>query len=313
MNRLIKILASVLALQAGLAVLLHLTSGSMAAYTSDEKLLGVEAASWDKITIEEGEKPVLVMMEKNGTWVLPEHYGFPASKTKLDGFTKKLREIKRSWPIATTKGAARRFKVSDDEYEKKIAFYKGDKKLETLFIGSSPDFKKVHARVAGENDIYAIEFSAYEADVDSDDWVDKDFLHLKEDAIAQVKMPSFTLERTEGKWVVSGLRKSEETVPDEASSLISKLADISFRELLGTENKPRYRQSSPALVIEAAMTSGEIVDYVFSQEKAEEDAFILKVSSHEYYFKVGKYSVEDLKEFKRKKLVRLRKSDKTKS
>ena len=313
MNRLLKILASVLALQAGLAVLLHFTSGNMSAYTSDEKLISVEADSWDKIVIEDGEKPALVMMEKNGTWVLPDHYGFPASKTKLDSFTNKLREIKRSWPVATTKGAAKRFKVKEDGYEKKIAFYKGDKKLETLFIGSSPDFRKVHVRVSGDNDIYAIEFSAYEADVDPDGWVDKDFLHLKEDAIAQIKMPSFTLARKEGKWVVSGLKKSEETVPEESSSLVSKLADISFREVLGTENKPGYRQSSPALIIAATMKSGENVNYVFSQEKDEEDIFILKVSSHEYYFKVGQYSVEDLQEFKRKKLIRLRKSDKIKN
>ncbi len=313
MNRRIKILASILAIQAGLAALLHFTSGSMSAYTSDDKLIGVEADSLDKIVIEDGEKAALVLMKKNDTWILPDHYSFPASKTKLDGFTKKLLGIKRSWPIATTQGAAKRFRVKEDSYEKKIAFYEGDKKIETLFIGSSPDFRKVHARVEGANDIYAVEFSAYDAGIDPNDWVDKDVLRLEESAIDRVKMPTFTLERKEGELVVNGLKKSEETVADEASSLISKLADISFREVLGTENKPEYRQSSPALVAAATMKSGETVNYVFSQVKNEEDTFILKVSSHDYYFKVGKYSVEDLKEFARKKLVRLQKPAKTKS
>ncbi|MDK1046054.1 MAG: DUF4340 domain-containing protein [Anaerolineales bacterium] len=304
MNRRIKILASILALQAGLAVLLHFTSRSMSAYASEERLLGLEAASLDKIVIEDGEKPALVLMKKSGMWVLPDHYGFPASKTKLDGFTKKLLGIKLSWPIATTQGAAKRFRVGEDAYEKKIVFYEGDKEIETLFIGSSPDFRKVHARVAGANDIYAVEFSAYDAGIDPNDWVDKDILRLEQSAIDRVEMPTFTLERKEGEFVVSGLKKNEETVADEASSLISKLADISFREVLGTENKPEYRQSSPALVIAATMKSGERVDYVFSQVKNEEDAFILKVSAHDYYFEVGKYDVEDLKEFKRKKLLR---------
>lgn len=307
MNRKIFILFVIFLIQIGLAFSLYSNKKAIGAFTSNEKLIDLEPDSVDKITIEENEKPALVLKKEKGTWVLPDYYGFPLSTVKLDRFTDKLFGIKKSWPVATTRDAAKRFKVETDNFEKKITFSKEGKIVKTLFVGSSPGFRKVHARFPGLDDIYAINFSAYEAPVKHVDWVDKDFLHFKQKEIDSISMSLFTIAREDGKFVVSELDENEEIDENEMNDLISKLAELSFEEVLGKKDESEYGQSAPVLIYTLKMKSGQSVSYTFSKQK-EEEYFVLKVSSHDYYFKVSKFSMEKIQKFTREKLVQVKKN-----
>ncbi len=59
-----------------------------------------------------------------------------------------------------------------------------DKVVGDLYLGTSPGFKKVHARRADSDDIYAITFANYEATARTDDWLDKALLKPTGDVTA---------------------------------------------------------------------------------------------------------------------------------
>ena len=309
MKRTIQILTALLVVQAGFFVFLMLAENDTGAYTSNEPLLGIKATTEvDGITIEQPDKAKLLLKKQNDTWVLPDHFDFPVSASKIDPFVQKLLDQKQSWAVAKTRSSAKRFKVSDSGFEKKITFSKGGQILKTLFIGSSPGFRKVHARVAGRNNIYAIEFSAYEASVKPQDWIDKNVLHLKRADIDQIQMPEFTLRREGDRFVANAAGANEETADDEANALLSEVVGLSFQDVLGTENKPEYQQQRPVFSYTLREKAGDKLRYIFS-EPENKAYFVLKSSTRDEYFKVSQYTVKRLREFTKAKLVQTKKAE----
>lgn len=310
MIRRIQILAAVLLLQVGLAAsLTFYARDSGAAFQSDEKLIDLELASLDEILIQEKDDPALVLRreDEGGTWILPDHFAFPVSSSRLDRLTQKLFGLTKSWPVGTTEVAAKRFKVTDEDFERKITFRKGKEDVATLLIGTSPGFKKIHARLAGEEAIYAIEFSAYQASVKAENWEDKNLLNVERDEIVRAELPGVRLIREGEALLVSDLVESEETDSSGVSKLLSKLSKPTFLEVLGTEENSEYGQDTPVLAYSLELKSGEVIDYAYSQPK-EGDGLVLKLSSRPEYFKISKYSVEQLQEdLTRERLVREKK------
>ena len=159
MNRLIQVLSGVLFIQLVLAAILTFSGRDTGAFASKEPLLDLTLAKVDKITIVEEGKPALVLNKKGENWLIPGYFGFPVDQEKLGKVTDKLFGITKSWPVATTGAAWKRFKVSGDKFERKIVFSKADFVLNTLYIGSSPSYRKVHARLKDQDEVYSIEFS----------------------------------------------------------------------------------------------------------------------------------------------------------
>lgn len=297
-------------LQICLAIGIYFNKKNVGAFSAEEGFLGFDEVLVDKIQFEDNEeKTNLVIKKENDTWVLPDFFHFPASAEKMERFIKKFSTMKKSWPVARTKSTAKRFKVEENNFGKKITFSLGNNKSSSLLLGTSPSFKKVHARIPDEDEIYTIKFSSYEVDNDPENWMDRKFLKLKRNEIELVEMPSFLLFEKEGKLVIDDINEKEEIVEERAKDLLSKITDISFRGILGKEEKPEYRQSSPKLLYNLKMKSGKKVSYNFSQPK-DKDYFVLKVSSHDYFFKVDKYEVEKFNNFKREGLVRVKKEEK---
>ena len=188
----------------------------------------------------------------------------------------KVADLTKGWPVATSSSAADRFKVGAEKFERRLTFFEDNQEVGTLFIGSSPSFRKVNARVSGEDEIYNIPFNSYEASAKPEDWVDKNFLKLASENIVRATMPAFTLEKKDGKFTVTGLQQDEETNEEEVETLIGKLAAPTFQSVLGTDNKPEYGQDSPVLEIAVELKGGEQIAYVYSKPESG-DHFVLKL------------------------------------
>ena len=144
MKRWITILSVVCVLQLALAGALSMNGDEFGAFESGEKLLALAGKGWDTIRLEDGEGKSLVLKKKGETWVMPSLADFPADGDGVSGLTEKLEGLERGWPVATTSGAASRFKVDEGEFERKLTFLEGDKTVAALFVGTSPGLRKVH-------------------------------------------------------------------------------------------------------------------------------------------------------------------------
>ena len=303
MNRLIQVLSGALVIQLVLASILTFTGRDTGAFASKERLLDLKLTGIDKITIAEQDKPVLLLEKQGERWQISGYFGFPVDHDKLAKVTDKLFGINKSWPVAATGAAWKRFKVIEDKFERKIVFSKADFVLNTLYIGSSPSYRKVHARIDDQDEVYSIEFSTFEAGSMPNDWADKSYLHVTQDQISELVLPTVTLKRDGEKLVVTELKENEETNASEINNLTNKIAKLTFSEVLGKEDQPEYQQQSPKMEIELTVKSGDRMKYTFSRLKDKDD-YVLKKSTDDYYFKIAGYVVDGILEFSKEKLVK---------
>ncbi len=303
MNRITTILVAVLVVQGALAFTLNLTGDDYSAFQPEEKLLTVELSTLDAITIEEGDK-TLRLEQTEGAWNLPVLANFPVSQIKFEQVLGQLSQLEKGWPNATTEEAAVRFKVSKEHFERKLTLYKGEAIAQTLFIGTSPGFRKVHVRIDGDNSIYTVEFSAFELSVKPNDWANQSKLHISENELIKVELPSFTLTRDGETFLVENLKENEVTASQEVSSLIHKLERINYLEVLGGENRELYNQSVPEFAYILLLKDNKQLTYSFSKPKGWSD-YVLKRSDLGYFFKVSADTVKQIKGVSRKQVTTL--------
>jgi len=326
MNRLISLLGVALGVQLVLAVLLGMIGGGVASVTSGDPLLHFDGKAVDHITIEQPNKAALVLERQGGTWSLPALSGFLAFSNKADALLNQLAGLRKRIPIASSSTALQRFKVSPAAYEHKVVLAAGEKTLATLWLGDSPGFRQVYGRANDEDSVYNLDLAVYEVNSDPNQWADKTILHLKSDEITKITLPEVPLVRAKdesqgnpqkGKWQVEGLAPGEEINTGEIETLVSQLANLTPESVLGKENQPKYRQETPALTLSVTTQTGEQRSYVFSKPGAEKEGkpesgkepekrteYILKTSASPYYFKVADFTMKELLEAKREKLVK---------
>lgn len=302
MARQSQFLSILLAVQIALAAMLYFTQTESGAFVSKENLLDLKFDSVDKIVIEEPQKKTLVLKKQGQDWILPDYYDFPASREKLDRVFGKLFETKVGWPVATTESAEKRFKVHPDAFERRLAFSAADQ-TKMLYLGTSPGFKKIHARLDGDTTVYGIEFSAYQASTKPIDWANQSVLHVPPEEITAIEIPGLVIKRDQEKLVIEGLAEGEQAVESELQNLLAKVTDVGFQEVLGKKENPSYQLATPALELTLVKKDGHRTGYRYGKRK-DKDEYVLKTTDSEYYFNVPKYGVESLLGLDRKKLVK---------
>jgi len=301
MKKWIFILSGLLAVQLIFTAAVNLTDKDYEAFQAEEKVLSYDEKEVDGLRIEDGTDSVL-LKKQEGKWLLPESGDFPANLSSVEQLLGKLTTLKKGWPVTKTRSALLRFKVDEEQFERKLVLLSGDEAQATLYVGTSPGFRKVYVRAANENDVYAVMFNTWDAGAKADEWIDKDVLTLDESDVDRVEMPGVVLQWEDGKPQVADLGENELTNEKESRSLLGKLTKLRIQSLLGTEVKPEYQQDESALEVKITRKGGKILNYRFSKS---EDAsyYILKRSDLDHYFKVAEYTVNLIKETTRGKLV----------
>jgi hypothetical protein len=299
----ITILAAVLALQVVVAVGVNMSQHDYRAFEAEGNLLAFDMKTVDRIRID-GDAGASVLLDKQeNQWRLPELNDFPADQGNVKRLLERLAKLEKGLPVATTQGAAKRFKVAKASFERKLTLLQDDQAQATLYVGTSPDFRKVHVRLPDESDIRSVEFNTYEVGVKPEDWIDKAILAYKADDIKRVVLSDFTLQQQDDKLVVSGLAEDEETVENETKRLFDRIAGLNIRSVLNMTEAPNEGQDEAALRYTIDLKSGETREYRFSKP-AEADDYVLKVSHRDELFQVDTWLVDTIKEVTRDKLVR---------
>ncbi len=173
MNKYIILLSVALVAQLLLAAVINLTGEDYGAFKAEALLLTFDQQTVDGIRIENGTDSVVLHRQK-GQWILPEQGGLPVNSRRVEQLLDSLAGVKRGWPVAKTTSSARRFNVAENQFGKKLTLLSGEHIVATLFVGSSPGFRKVYVRQEHEDDVFSVAFDTWAAAVKTDDWVDKD-------------------------------------------------------------------------------------------------------------------------------------------
>ena len=189
-------LAFALAIQlAAIGVLLAVRSGSA---VEPEPFLSFDAAAIDALTVANNDGTVTLAKTDAG-WELPD--GIPADASKVDEVVEKLANAAGGWPVASQASTAERFEVTEENHQRHLVLAAGEETIADFYLGTSPGYRKAHARLVDDDDIYAITFSNYEAGVKASDWLDKSLLRAEGSIAAVERVDAFALTKDEeGTW-----------------------------------------------------------------------------------------------------------------
>lgn len=302
MKKWISILSVLLIIQFAVAIAVNISVEDYGAFEAKEELLTLGDQQVDGLHIQDGENSVLIGRQ-DGEWVLPESGDFPARQQAVKELLDKLAALEKGWPVATTSGAARRFKVHEDEFERKLTLKSGEEELTRLYVGTSPGFRKVHVRPASEDAVYAVSLNTWEASATADDWIDDQVVVLDEKALTRVEMSDFSLQRKGEALEVTDLGEGEETDEEEAAKLVRALTGLRIQSVLGTEPRPEFKQDAPQIEIKVSREEGDDLTYRFSKPE-EESHYVLKRSDVDHFLKIAEFSMKPIEEAAREKLVR---------
>jgi hypothetical protein len=316
MEKAIRLLAVLLVAQLLLALGVSLTGPSLVAAHPNTPLFTLDDKTVDRLIIEGPDGARVALAKKDRGWVLPDEGGFPADQTRVESLLSRLEALKHGLPVATTSGALTRFKVSDESFERRLALAHGDDTLATLYLGSSPGMRRVHARTGKDDAVYSVDFAVYEVPVKAGEWEDKSLLQFPEDTLETIGVAGLTLHRTvatantdetaggaavggedargtRATWQIDGLGDGEVVNEAGAQDLAAGLARLRTGAVLGTEAKPEYGLDKPALKLSVTRKGGTTREYELGPTVKDGYA-VLKSSVRPEYFRLPSYTADAL-------------------
>lgn len=305
--------AALLLLQIGLTVAVHQQQAvNLESTAPNSAFLSFTPDSITSVQITGPEDEELVLQKSDKGWIMPGAFSAPASQNQVDDLLKKLADARQGLAVATSKGAAKRFKTAEDDFERHIILKQGDSVAGDFYLGTSAGMRNSHARKADQKAVVSIPVGSHEVDADADSWLDRTLANLDKDDLKAVVLDDISLTRKAKKdedkeenkeeiWVLEGASR-EETNQDAVNSLLNTITAISVQSVLDPATSAQLLAKDPAVQFTVTKKDDSKVTYAFAKND-EDDYFVLKMSDNELYFKVGKWLVEDLTEAKREKLL----------
>ncbi len=307
MKAIIYAAAALLILQIGLTVAVHQQQTTNLESTApDSAFLSFTPESISSVLIKGPENEELVLQKSDKGWIMPSAFSAPVSKRQVDDLLQKLADARQGLAVAISKGAAKRFKTAEDDFERHVILKQGDTVAADFYLGTSAGLRNSHVRKAGEDTVVSIPAGSHEVDVEADSWLDRTLADLNKDDLKAVVLGDISLSRKEEDkekvWLLDGATK-EETEQEAVDKLLNKVTAISVQSVLDPATSAELFTKDPVVQFTVTKEDDSKVTYAFA-ENDEDDYFILKMSNNELYFKVGKWLVDDLTEAKREKLLK---------
>lgn len=230
MNARMKLLGGLLAVQL-LAVAGLLIADGMGGAGAGTALLPFEASAVVKLGVASQDEALSLQRGEDG-WQLES--GLPADAEKIREALEKLAGAPAAWPVATSSATAERFEVTEENFQRRLAFETEDGEASALYLGTSPGYRRVHARLDGQDEVFSIDFANYEAPTEAEQWLDKTLLQAQ-GAVSSVQLQgqdgAWRLERQgdDGEWLLDGAAADQEAA-DKLANRFVDLRVIGFAE-----------------------------------------------------------------------------------
>jgi len=229
----IKLLATLMGLQLlVIAVLVYLDlAGSSEAAPS---FLVYVVDEVDRLVIS-GDGDEVEMDKDEDGWHLSG--GTPADGDKIRGVLEKLGGLDARWPVATSESSRERFEVTAGSNQRRIQMFADGAAVVELYLGTSPGYRRVHARAVDSEAVYSIDFANFEVPVVADDWLDKDLLQAVGGVTEVIREGAWTLSKDAEGWLLVSAAPGQNDAqrdaprrnaaePDAAQSLVKRLSDL---------------------------------------------------------------------------------------
>jgi len=244
----------------------------------DGMLVDMDAAAVTGLSVTDPDGVTVTMVRETDGWLLES--GAAADEARILGVLERLTAMRGLWPVASTSGSQSRFEVSEDAFQRRLTITAGDGEEATLLLGSSPGYRRIHARNLSSEDIFSVEFATYEVPVDAGEWLDK--TQLQASGINALKLQdAWTLTASGEDWLLDGVGVA-------ADDLVSRVAELSLMGIFDGD------ESSLGEPRELAVTTAD-GDYTLTfRHDAESDEYVVASSRVPGNFTVASYIAEQI-------------------
>jgi len=297
MRRSVALLTALLAVQLGIAALLAMRHNPLASIPPQSPLIGPAAQKADHLIVEGSPSGAnherVEIARRNGQWVLPGYFNAPADKFKVEDLLSELAALQRGLPIATSRSALERFKIAEDDFERRLILAQGDRTLSTVYLGSSAGARRTDARTAADRAVYSVELATYELPTQPSAWFANDLLESQPAQLSgvDIQTPQSALHlarQTAGKsasWSATDLPAGAHLDPAKAESLTQDIGELRLQGVMGTNAQPDWQQTHPLLKLTLHSMQRPSQSWVISQPEGA-NYYVLKSSSQPWYFSV---------------------------
>ena len=181
------------------------------------KLIHAQLHMIDEIHIGDDYDNQAVLERVGDLWILPEMQELPADNARINDLLRRMGEEDPGWPVANTIAARQRFQVADYHYQRQVKLYAGGELADTIFLGTSPAYRKVHARNAVRDAIFSLNLNNFNVPALDAAWLDRKLLQIR--APLRISADAYSVHREGEAW-----RAGTGEIPDERE----------LRALLGT-------------------------------------------------------------------------------
>jgi hypothetical protein len=282
MNRTQWILSGVLLLQLLLLVVVKAPFSGESDGASVRPLLPeLESFSAARLRIEDAEAQAVELELTGDAWTLPEAGHFPVDGTKVAKLLADLEDLKVRRPVVSSGRYHEALKVSEGEHERRVQLWEdpADDPEIDLFVGTSPNYRISHARVAGDDRVYEVMgLSAWDLRADAASWIEKKLVDIPADEVIRLNVSnehgSFSLEKKQGEWLLASAStpapEGKTLSQTEVDSLARAFASVFLADPVGAVDDASHGFTAPAATVE--IVRGREEEPVTEEEAVEAEA-----------------------------------------
>lgn len=253
MNRWVSALLFALIIQCGItAVVYWPEQGSQNKYAK-QAFAPFPVNAIDELRIGDEFDNEVVLVRSGTQWLLPDLENLPANTTKVSALLQTLTTQAGNWPVADSPAARQRFQVADYYYQKRLTLWSGGEKQGTIYLGTSPGFRKIHARNDKHDAIYSINFRPSEAPAVSDAWLEPKLLQVR--APLRIDTDFYNLSFDNGRWISATGGKPDE---QELETLILALKNLQVDGIADEDLQRDLSAAEADLVLKIQSLAGEV-------------------------------------------------------
>lgn len=238
--------------------------------TTANKLSRAQPGTINEIHIGDEYDNQAVLQRTGDIWILPEMQELPADSARIDELLRRLAEEDPGWPVANTIAARQRFQVADYLYQRQVKLFAGGELNDTIFLGTSPAFRKVHARSASQDAIFSLTLSNFDVPALDAAWLDRKLLQIR--APLRISADAYSVHREGEEW-----RAGTGAIPDERElqALLGTLRNLQVESVASEDVQRELSQAEAELVLQIESLAGNVTlellslegtPYVFSSE-----------------------------------------------
>lgn len=249
----VTVLLLVLLIQCGIAAAVFWPRQNEAADAADHTLAPVATDTIDELRIGDEFDNEVVLVKSGEHWLLPNLENLPADTDKVATLLQGIATRDVGWPIAHSPAARQRFQVAEYYYQRRLTLLSGGEKLGTVYLGTSPGFRKVHARNAGQDAIYSVALNTFDIPATSGAWLEPRLLQVR--APLRIDADLYNLYLENGVW-----HSATGGTPDEneVEALISALKSLQVDGVADEDIQRELSEAEADLVLKVQSLSGDI-------------------------------------------------------